>query len=115
MYSYAWGGTSPKRGFDCSGFTLVVYQRNGFELPRSAAAQFRIGEPVPRDSLRKGDLLFFATGRRDRISHVGIYSGNNTFIHASTHDACIRTSNLSKSYYKKRYKGARRLIRIGNM
>lgn len=107
---YAWGGTSPVKGFDCSGFTMVVYQRCGFELPRSAAAQFRVGEPVSRDSLQKGDLLFFTTRRKDSISHVGIYSGNDVFIHASTHDGCIRTAHLSKSYYKKRYKGARRLV-----
>lgn len=105
---YRWGGTSPEVGFDCSGLTMTVYRLNGLDLPRTALEQFRTGSPVSRDALRVGDLVFFATGRTSRISHVGIYSGQGLFIHAPSRGNAIRASSLANSYFASRYKGARR-------
>ncbi len=105
---YRWGGASQKDGFDCSGLTMTVFRLNGLELPRSARDQFRAGKVIPWHALEKGDLVFFATGRGRRISHVGIYSGKNQFIHAPRSGKTIRTSSLKNPYYKTRYMGARR-------
>lgn len=105
---YRYGKASQQEGFDCSGLTMTVFRLNGLELPRSAADQFNSGKPVVRDALQSGDLVFFATGRSPRISHVGIYSGQGQFIHAATRDRVVRVSSLSNSYFKSRYKGARR-------
>lgn len=104
---YRRGGTS-RGGFDCSGFTRYVYAKYGVSLPHSSAAQSRLGTPVSRDQLQPGDLVFFQTYRRG-ISHVGIYIGNNQFVHASTPRGGVRVDSLNHSYYSKRYRGARRV------
>ncbi len=105
---YRWGGTSARRGFDCSGLTMTIYRLNGLELPRSARAQFSAGSPVTRSAVRQGDLVFFATGGGGRVSHVGIYTGNGKFIHAPGRGKTIRTAALDNGYFRSRYKGARR-------
>ena len=107
---YRWGGTSARSGFDCSGLTMTVYRLNGLELPRSASAQHRAGAPVARSDMRPGDLVFFATGRRGRVSHVGIYTGRGEFIHAPGRGKTIRTAMLDNGYFRSRYKGARRYL-----
>ena len=104
---YLWGGTSPSQGFDCSGLTMTVYRLNGLNLPRSSRQQWKVGKPVLRSQLLKGDLVFFATSGWNKISHVGIYKGNNKFIHASGGGKKIRTDSLSGKYYRTRYVGAR--------
>jgi hypothetical protein len=104
---YRWGGESPEDGFDCSGFTMVVYQLNGLDLPRSSREQYRAGRPVSRSRLQKGDLVFFATSGGKRVSHVGIYTGGGKFLHASGSGRKIRTSSLSETYFKSRFVGAR--------
>jgi hypothetical protein len=105
---YDWGGTSFQSGFDCSGLTMTVYRLNGLELPRMALAQYQNGIPVTRDALQQGDLVFFSTEDPDAISHVGIYTGKDRFIHAPGRDKQICTASLSNSYFQKRYMGARR-------
>ena len=105
---YRWGGTSARSGFDCSGLTMTVYRLNGLDLPRSARAQFRTGKSVARSDIRQGDLVFFATARGSRVSHVGIYAGGDTFIHAPGRGKSIRTASLDNVYFRSRYKGARR-------
>lgn len=105
---YRWGGTSPESGFDCSGLTMTVYRLNGLDLPRTAQQQFLAGKPVPRNALRAGDLVFFATGSTSRISHVGIYSGQGQFVHAPRRGNAIRSASLENSYFTNRFKGARR-------
>jgi len=105
---YRWGGASLVDGFDCSGLTMTVYRLNGLDLPRSAFGQYRAGTPVNRDGLRPGDLVFFATAGSNRISHVGIYSGEDRFIHAPGRGKPIRSAALSNKYFSRRYKGARR-------
>jgi hypothetical protein len=104
---YRWGGSSRQQGFDCSGLTMVVYQLNGLHLPRSSIEQYRVGTPVRRSQLSRGDLVFFATSGGRRVSHVGIYVGNDTFIHAPRRGKKIRTERLTKRYFKNRYVGAR--------
>jgi hypothetical protein len=103
---YLWGGSSADIGFDCSGLTMTVYQLNGLDLPRTAREQFAAGIPVDRLSLKKGDLLFFAT-MEDKVSHVGIYAGNGLFVHAPGRGKMIRTEALAKKYYSRAYIGAR--------
>ncbi len=105
---YRWGGESARDGFDCSGLTMTVYRLNGLELPRNSRAQFDAGSAISKNDLQVGDLVFFATGRRGRVSHVGVYSGRGQFIHAPGRGKRIRTALLSKSYFKSRYMGARR-------
>ena len=104
---YRWGGQSYRTGFDCSGLTMVVYQLNGLELPRSSRQQWKSGRPVDPGKLLTGDLVFFATNGDGRVSHVGIYIGNNNFLHAPGRGRKIGISSMSNKYYKSRYLGAR--------
>ncbi len=108
---YRYGGTTEK-GLDCSAFTGAVYKNSlQINLPRSSADQYGVGEKVrDQDDLQFGDLVFFKTRRRARVSHVGIYLGERLFAHASTSKGVI-VSSLDETYYKKRYVGARRLIK----
>ena len=108
---YQWGGTSPDEGFDCSGLVMAVYQLNGFTLPRCSYTQYAVGVPVERCDLEKGDLVFFADSPSERISHVGMYTGDNTFIHAPRKGKTIRKDSLSNSYFASRFAGARSFIR----
>ncbi|MBN2035033.1 MAG: C40 family peptidase [Deltaproteobacteria bacterium] len=104
---YRWGGCSITEGFDCSGLTTVVYQMNGLRLPRTSAAQFEGGMPVGRESLDRGDLVFFAILGDRKVSHVGIYTGEGRFIHAPGRGKAVREDLLSETYYKRRYMGGR--------
>jgi cell wall-associated NlpC family hydrolase len=104
---YLWGGTSVEEGFDCSGLTMVTYQLNGLNLPRSSKAQYETGIPVEREHLEKGDLVFFSTKDPGKISHVGIYIGEGKFIHSPRWGKKIRIESLSSPYFRKRYAGAR--------
>lgn len=110
---YKWGGNSVEDGFDCSGLTMAVYRLNGLKLPRNSRAQYRAGMPVAQHELQKGDLVFFSTNGTGRISHVGIYAGNDTFIHAPRTGRKIRKSSLQEDYFKDRYVGARAYMRPG--
>lgn len=108
---YSWGGSSPEEGFDCSGLTTAVYQLIGLDLPHSSKIQYRLGNPVKKGRLLQGDLVFFATSGGRRVSHVGIYIGDNEFIHAPGQNKQIRTDSLSNTYFAKRYVGARTYLR----
>ena len=105
---YRYGASGPS-AFDCSGFTAYVFSQWGHSLPHNAAGQAAFGQPVGRDALEPGDLVFFGYyGSRD-IRHVGIYVGGNRFIHASTSGG-VKYSSLAEAYYSNNYKGARRLL-----
>jgi cell wall-associated NlpC family hydrolase len=106
---YLWGGKDLDQGFDCSGFTLAVYQISGLELPRSSQEQFQAGKPVAADPL-PGDLLFFATRSPGIVSHVGIYIGEGRFIHASGAGKTIRIDILRNSYFRTRFHSARSFL-----
>ncbi|RLA62654.1 MAG: hypothetical protein DRQ78_07725, partial [Epsilonproteobacteria bacterium] len=83
---YVWGAAGGKNTFDCSGFTKYVYKKNGIDIPRTSIRQSKYGQYVKRADLKKGDLVFFDTSKRRKgyVNHVGIYIGNNKFIHASS-------------------------------
>jgi hypothetical protein len=104
---YKWGGNSPNEGFDCSGLTRAVYQLSGLDLPRSSKDQFAMGTEVKLKNLRKGDLVFFSSPGGTKISHVGIYIGDNKFIHAPGKDQTIQIDSLSNSYFRSCFQGAR--------
>ncbi|MFA7382502.1 MAG: NlpC/P60 family protein [Desulfurivibrionaceae bacterium] len=104
---YEWGGESAETGFDCSGLAMTVYKLNGLNLPRNSKAQYQAGSPVRRADLAPGDLVFFATNGDATVSHVGIYTGNGRFIHASKKGESIRQSSLRNGYFDGCYVGAR--------
>lgn len=98
-YRYVYGGSTPSGGFDCSGLTMYVYKKYGVSLPHSATAQSKVGTKVDRANLQQGDLIFFKNYRTNTgIGHVGIYIGNNKFVHASTEKTGVITSTLTGSY-----------------
>lgn len=106
---YRYGGQAPG-GFDCSGFAKYVFSQVGINLPRTADAQYGIGAEVTREQLAPGDLVFFRCGG-GIIDHVGIYSGNNQFIHSSSpRSGGVIYSSLSEGYYARSYTGARRIL-----
>ena len=106
---YRRGGSSPEAGFDCSGFVGHVFREGlGLILPRSSKEMSKSGEIVTRDELRPGDLVFFNTMRR-AFSHVGIYLGDNQFVHAPRTGGRVRIEDLRDGYWMKRFNGARRI------
>jgi len=104
---YRWAGSSAEEGFDCSGLTVAVYQLNGLNLPRTSRDQFRVGTSVPRETLSKGDLVFFAISGGRKVSHVGIYLGDGRFIHSPGRGKAVRVDSLSDAYYTDRFMGGR--------
>ena len=109
---YRFGGTSPERGFDCSGLVKYVLQALAVDVPRTSREQSRVGAAIPRDpnQLRPGDLLLFGKPK-DGISHVGIYVGNGRFVHASSAAGRVIESPLDRppSALVKAFKSARRV------
>ncbi|MBA4371776.1 MAG: hypothetical protein C0402_02815 [Thermodesulfovibrio sp.] len=105
---YKFGGTSIL-GIDCSGYVKKVYGLLGMNLPRTAREQFKEGEAIDRDELSIGDLVFFKT-YASFPSHVGIYLGNNLFIHASSKGKKVTIDSLETPYYFKRFIGGKRLL-----
>jgi len=108
---YRYGGTT-LWGLDCSGFVKKAFAFFGLDLPHSARAQFREGIKVSKAELSAGDLVFFRTHAK-YPSHVGIYLGDNRFIHASGHDRKVTIDSLDEPYYVKHYMGAKRLLAEG--
>ena len=108
---YVWGAVGQKNTFDCSGLTSYVCKKNGISIPRRAIAQSKHGKYIKRSDLKPGDLIFFDTSKRRKgyVNHVGIYLGNDKFIHASSAKKKVVITKLGKSFYSKRYKGARRV------
>lgn len=108
--AYRYGGTSASTGFDCSGFMQHIFKRSmGVNLPRTSAAQAKMGVGVSRSELQPGDMVFFRTMGRGRISHVGLYIGNNRFIHAPRTGKRIEVTSLSNKYWNAKYAFARRV------
>ena len=109
-YPYVYGGSSPS-GFDCSGFTSYVYKQFGYSINRTASAQLDNGYAVSMSELQPGDLVMFKKGSTSkRATHVGIYIGNNQFVHASTSSVGVIISSMSEAYYTTGFVGGRRLV-----
>ncbi|KDP88795.1 C40 family peptidase [Cupriavidus basilensis] len=106
---YRFGGNSPESGLDCSGFVRYVFNDTfGFMLPRRSVEMSQVGTTVATSDLRPGDLVFFNT-MRHTFSHVGIYIGDNKFVHAPSTGSKIRVDDMRASYWVTRYNGARRI------
>ena len=106
---YRFGGSAPETGFDCSGFVRhVVADTLGLSLPRRSADISRVGQPVSKQELKPGDLVFFNTLRR-AFSHVGIYLGENRFVHATSTGGSVRIDDMRERYWTARFNGARRV------
>lgn len=103
---YVYGGATP-RGFDCSGLVQYSYKKAGIDVPRTSRGQYRSAEPVPVAAARPGDLVFFASGQK--ISHVGIYLGDDDFIHAPETGQSVKISSIQDDYYQARFVGAGRI------
>ncbi|MGL5004085.1 MAG: C40 family peptidase [Casimicrobium sp.] len=108
--NYKFGGNTPDTGLDCSGFVRYVFQQaTGISLPRSAREQAKVGQTVDKDQLQPGDLVFFNT-RRFQFSHVGVYLGDNRFIHSPSRGGSVEVVNFDNSYWQKTFNGARRVL-----
>ena len=106
---YKYGGNSPDTGFDCSGFVRYVFHNAAnLTLPPTARAISQIGKSVKRDELQPGDLVFFNT-LKSAFSHVGIYIGDNKFVHAPSTGKVVSIESMENSYWAKRYEGGQRL------
>lgn len=106
---YKYGGNTDN-GIDCSAFTKQVFQSSiSIDLPRSAREQYSVGDKISKGDLKFGDLVFFNTRKRNNPGHVGIYLGDNQFVHASR-TLGVTISSIEEKYYKTRYAGARRMI-----
>jgi cell wall-associated NlpC family hydrolase len=103
---YVWGGSSPRPGFDCSGFVRYVWGHFGISLPHSSYGDMSRGRAIPRKYLKPGDLVFFAGG-----SHVGIYVGGNRVIDAPYSGAVVHITTMT-DWYSSAYDGARRIARV---
>ena len=104
---YVFGGTTPY-GFDCSGYVQYVFAKAGVSIPRTADVQYDFGKPIATTDLVAGDCVFFET-YLPGASHVGIYLGDNKFIHASSSGG-VRINSLTQPYYSAHYIGARRMF-----
>ena len=104
---YQWGASGPEK-FDCSGLVMYVYDNLGVQLPRVSGQQAYAGVHVDRADLQPGDLVFFRLNG-SRIDHVGIYVGHSKFIHAPRKHVPVSTESLNNSYWRRRFKGGRRL------
>ncbi|SHE27234.1 C40 family peptidase [Thermomonas hydrothermalis] len=110
---YRYGGSSPERGFDCSGLVSYVFRTIGIDLPRMSRAMAQEGTRiVGREALSEGDLVFF--GRRGHVDHVGIYIGNGQFLHAPRTGRDVTVSSLSEGYWANKFIEARRLMGSGD-
>ena len=108
--SYRFGGNSPTQGLDCSGFMQYIFKRSmGITLPRTSAEMATVGQQVDRANLKPGDMVFFGSG--GRVSNVGMYIGNDRFIHAPRTGRDIEITSMNGNYWKSRYITARRVDR----
>ncbi|MCP2075036.1 UNVERIFIED_ORG: cell wall-associated NlpC family hydrolase [Pseudomonas lini] len=107
---YRWGGSSPSKGFDCSGLVKYAFNDATFDLPRTSNAMASgHGEKVDRKDLKPGDLIFFKLKSR-RVNHVAIYLGNDRFIHAPRRGKSVSIDTLNKPYWNTHYVVAKRVL-----
>lgn len=106
---YKWGGTSPKTGFDCSGFVWYVYKTNGIDLPRTTYEIYSAGSKVSGD-IKSGDIIFYKVAKKKKSLHAGIATGDGTFVHSPSSGKTVEESSFSNPYWKKHFLGARRFF-----
>lgn len=106
---YRYGGDSPRNGFDCSGLVQYTYQQAGLDIPRTTGQQYRSVQHIPSRFLRPGDLIFFSTKYNRFVSHVGIYLGDNRFIHAPSSGKTVSVASLKDPYWRRHFASAGRL------
>ncbi|MCA1793054.1 MAG: C40 family peptidase [Desulfobacteraceae bacterium] len=107
---YHWGGHTPGRGFDCSGLVFYTHKIAGIQVPRTTRHQFKQGKKIPRYQLVPADLVFFLIPDKKTAFHVGIYVGENQFIHSPGRGKQVIRSHLDNPYFKKNYAGARSFL-----
>lgn len=107
---YRYGGTSPAKGFDCSGLVQYSHKAGGIHLPRTTSQQYKASKPIAKKFLAPGDLVFFKTAVSRAISHVGIYLGNNLFIHAPSSGKKVKINSMKEKYWRKRFISAGRIL-----
>ncbi|NMM29404.1 MAG: C40 family peptidase [Glaciimonas sp.] len=106
---YKYGGSTPESGLDCSGLVRYVFKEAwGANLPRTSSEISQVGETIEPQNLQPGDLVFYNTLKRS-FSHVGIYLGNNKFIHSPSAGGQVRIESMDIRYWKQRFNGARRI------
>ena len=110
---YRWGGMSERRGADCSGLVKMLFAKLHIELPRRSRDQIRSGENIAVESLQSGDLVFFSSDGATP-NHVGLYIGNNRFIHAEKKAGHGITTDLNQPWYVQHFFGASRVVEPGN-
>lgn len=107
---YRWGGSSPSKGFDCSGLVKYAFNDETFDLPRTSSAMANgHGQKIDRKDLKPGDLIFFKLKSR-RVNHVAIYLGNDRFIHAPRRGKSVSIDTLNKPYWNRHYVVAKRVL-----
>ncbi|MBD3286907.1 NlpC/P60 family protein [candidate division WOR-3 bacterium] len=106
---YVYGGATPS-GADCSGFTMTVFKRFDIDMPHGAYSQSKMGKRIRRGNLKMGDLVFFSTGRKKRVNHVGIYLWDGKMAHASSTHGVVVVTWEGNSYWEKRYVCSRRIV-----
>ncbi len=99
---YYYGGNSPKTGFDCSGLVYYSHKKHGITLPRTTSGQLKRVRRIYKSALRPGDLVFFAIDRKT-VSHVGIYLGNNKFIHSPSTGKRVNITSMNTNYWRSRF------------
>lgn len=109
-YNYKYGGMSPSTGFDCSGFVSYVFNNFGVKLTRNSSGQYKNdGVKISKDELAPGDLVFFSNSSTSGVGHVGIYMGDNEFVHSSTSNVGVVVSRIDSTYYIRHWIGAKRI------
>lgn len=107
---YRWGGESPFTGFDCSGLVIFTHKTAGISVPRTARNQYFNGRPILKNALKPADLVFFNNPRESKSYHVGIYIGNNRFIHAPGRGQTVKFAKLDNPYFQQHFIGAKSYI-----
>ena len=108
---YAYGGASPKAGFDCSGLIFWAYRKHGFKVPRITTDQARYGKKVAKNQIREGDILVFKIPESPRNLHTALYAGKQQFIHSPGKGKRVKVDSVQKEYWKKRLVAVRRVVR----
>lgn len=108
---YRLGGTTPSKGFDCSGLIWWAYRQNGVNVPRVTDAQAKAGIEVGGNPMRPGDILVFDTNRGRTGLHTGLYTGNGRFVHSPTSGKLVREDTLRQEYWRTRLIRIRRVVR----